>query len=56
MFRLFKKKNETEKLQEKYKKLLAEYHRLSSIDRKAADLIMAEAEAIGKQIDSLKKN
>lgn len=56
MFGLFKKKTEAEKLQEKYKKLLAEYHKLSSVDRMAADLLMAEAEAIGKQIDELKKN
>ncbi len=55
MFGLFKKKTEAEKLQEKYKKLMVEYHRLSSIDRKAADLLMAEAEELGKQIDALKK-
>lgn len=55
MFNPFKKKTELEKLQEKYKKLMAEYHRLSSIDRKSADLLMAEAEELGKQIEALKK-
>jgi hypothetical protein len=54
MFGLFKKKTEAEKLNEAYKKLMAEYHRLSSIDRKAADLKMAEADAVAKQIDALK--
>lgn len=53
MFGLFKKKTEKEKLQEQYKKLMGEYHRLSKIDRKAADLKMAEAEEVGKQLEKL---
>jgi len=54
MFGLFKKKTEMEKLQEKYKKLLAESHSLSQRDRKAGDMKMAEAEEVAKQIDELK--
>ena len=54
MFGLFKKKTELEKLQEKYKKLLAESHSLSQRDRKAGDMKMAEAEEVAKQIDELK--
>lgn len=54
MFGLFKKKSELEKLQEKYKKLLAESHSLSQRDRKAGDMKMAEAEEVAKQIDELK--
>lgn len=53
MFGLFKKKTEKEKLQEQYKKLMTEYHKLSTTDRKAADIKMAEAEEIGKQIEKL---
>lgn len=54
MFGLFKKKTEMQKLQEKYKKLLAESHSLSQRDRKAGDMKMAEAEEVAKQIDELK--
>jgi hypothetical protein len=56
MFGLFKKKSEMEKLQEKYKKLLAESHSLSQRDRKAGDMKMAEAEEVAKQIDALREN
>lgn len=54
MFNLFKKKSEVEKLQDKYKKLLAEAHSLSQRDRKAGDQKMAEAEEVGQQIEKLK--
>ncbi|MGV3599130.1 MAG: Lacal_2735 family protein [Bacteroidota bacterium] len=54
MFGLFKKKTEAEKINEQYKKLLAEYHRLSTVNRKEADLKMAEAEAIAKKLEALK--
>lgn len=53
MFGLFKKKSEKEKLNDQYQKLLKEYHRLSTIDRKAADEKMAEADAIAKKMDAL---
>jgi len=53
MFGLFKKKSEKEKLNDQYKKLLAEYHKLSSIDRKAADMKMAEAEEVAQKMDAI---
>ncbi|NJL13931.1 MAG: Lacal_2735 family protein [Microscillaceae bacterium] len=56
MFGLFKKKSPLEKLNEQYKKLLAEAHQLSHKDRKASDEKMAEAEAVAQQIDQLKAN
>lgn len=56
MFGLFKKKSEIEKLNEEYKKLLAEYHKLSSIDRRKADFKMAEAEEVAKKMDAIKNN
>ena len=54
MFGLFKKKSELEKLQEKYKKLMAEAHRLSQSDRRAGDEKTAEAEAVAQQIEALR--
>lgn len=54
MFGLFNKKSEKEKLNDQYKKLLAEYHKLSTIDRKKADDKMAEAEEIAKKMDAIK--
>ncbi|TNF41695.1 MAG: Lacal_2735 family protein [Cytophagales bacterium] len=53
MFGLFKKKTEKEKLQETYKKLLSEAHKLSHSNRTAADKMMAEAEEIAKKIEKL---
>lgn len=55
MFGLFKKKSEAEKLQDKYKKLMAEAHSLSQHDRRAGDKKMAEAEAVAQQIEALQK-
>ncbi len=54
MFKLFKKKSELEKLQARYKTLMKEWHSLSSINRSESDKKYAEAEAVLKQIDSLK--
>lgn len=53
MFGLFKKKSEKEKLQEQYKKIMAESHRLSKIDRKASDAKYAEAEKLIEKINEL---
>ena len=55
MFSLFKKSGEIEKLKKQHQKLLGEVHRLSTIDRKASDQKMAEAEAIMDRIVSLQK-
>jgi hypothetical protein len=54
MFGLFKKKSELDKLQDKYRKLMAEAHTLSQRDRRAGDEKMAEAEEVAKKIDAIK--
>ena len=53
MFGLFKKKDPREALEKQYKELLAESHRLSTVDRKASDLKRAEAEEVVKAIEQL---
>lgn len=50
---LFSRKTPTQKLQDRYKKLMGDYHKLSKTDRKAADGKYAEAEEVLKQIDAL---
>jgi len=54
MFGLFKKKSETEKLQDEYKKLMEQGFKLQSINRSDSDQKYLEADAILKKIDSLK--
>ena len=51
MFGLFKKKDPREAIMERYKAMLAESHRLSTVDRKASDLKRAEAEALLDDLD-----
>lgn len=53
MFNLFKRKTEAEKLEIKYKKLLEEAHKLSTVNRSKSDEKMAEADALLKQIEKL---
>lgn len=53
MFGLFKRKTAVEKLQDQYKKLMAEWHELSSTDRAASDAKYAEAQQILEEIDNL---
>lgn len=55
MFGLFKKKSETEKLQEQYKKLLKEAFDLSKSNRMASDAKQASADVILKKIEALEK-
>ncbi|HAA14162.1 MAG TPA: hypothetical protein DCE41_21695 [Cytophagales bacterium] len=50
---LFGKKSEKDKLQKKYEKLMAEAHKLSQSNRRAADEKMAEADAVAKQMEAL---
>lgn len=45
--------NKKQKLQKKYQKLLEKAHKVSHSDRKASDMLMAEAEEVAKQIDQL---
>jgi hypothetical protein len=54
MFNLFKRKSQKEKLELKFKKLMQEWHELSSKNRKASDQKFAEAQAIAKIIGNLK--
>ena len=54
MFGLFKRKSEIDILQDKYAKAMKEWHRLSATDRKASDIVYAEAEALAEQIDIIK--
>jgi hypothetical protein len=51
MFGLFKKKDPREEIMKRYKAMLAESHRLSTIDRMASDLKRAEAEALLDELD-----
>ena len=53
MFGLFKKKTEKEKLQDQYQKLMAEAHKLSTVDRKASDQKTAEADEVMKRLEAL---
>lgn len=56
MFGIFKKKSELEKLESKYKKLLEEWHKLSTINRSQSDLKFAEAQVVLDKIEAIKKN
>jgi len=51
--KLFKRKTEKEKLQEKYARLMAEAHKLSTSNRKRSDEKVAEAEEVMKKIETL---
>ncbi|GEQ86748.1 hypothetical protein ULMS_22560 [Patiriisocius marinistellae] len=55
MFGLFKKKTEIEKLQEQYSKLMNDYHKLSTTNRKESDKKYAEANIIAERIEKLNK-
>ena len=53
MFGLFKKKTETEKLQQQYDKLLREAYLLSTTNRKMSDQKTFEANEVMKQLEKL---
>lgn len=55
MFGLFKKKSETDKLQETYNSLMKDWHALSSTNRAQSDKKYAEAQEIMNKIESLQK-
>ena len=46
MFGIFKKKSAIEKLQDRYKKLMSEWHDLSTTNRSASDSKYAEAQKL----------
>lgn len=54
MFSFLKRKSQKEKLEEKYKVLMKEWHRLSSINRAASDEKYAEAQEIAKILNDMK--
>jgi len=56
MFGLFKRKSEIQKLELKYKKLLEEAHKLSTINRSSSDAKTFEANEVLKEIDQIKKS
>lgn len=51
---LFRKKSPIEKLTKKYKSLLEEAYKISTVNRKKSDEIMYEADLIAKEIEGLK--
>lgn len=53
MFGLFKKKSKKEVLEKKYRKLLEESHRLSTINRMESDKKMYEANEVLEEIEKL---
>lgn len=53
MFGIFKKKTKKELLQDKYRKLMEEAHRLSKSNRKRSDDKVFEAEEVMKEIEKL---
>ncbi|MGB5189730.1 Lacal_2735 family protein [Robiginitalea sp.] len=53
MFGLFKKKSQTEKLQDEYKKIMSEAHKLSQVNRSAGDAKYAEAQDILNKIEAI---
>lgn len=55
MIGIFKRKSRLDVLQEKYEKLMSDWHKLSSINRSESDKKYAEAEKILLQIDILKQ-
>lgn len=54
MFSFLKKKSKREKLEAKFKKLMQEWHELSSINRSKSDAKYAEAQLIAQQINEMK--
>lgn len=50
---LFKKTTEKEKLEKKYRKLLEEAHKLSTVNRAQSDAKAQEANEVLKQIEQL---
>jgi predicted transcriptional regulator YdeE len=55
MFHFFKKKSNVEKLQEKYEKLMKEWHQFSTTNRSKSDEKYAEAQKVLDEIEALKK-
>ena len=54
MFGIFKKKSPTASLEKKYRKLLEESYKLSTINRMESDKKRAEAEKVLTQIEQIR--
>lgn len=54
MLGLFKKKTESEKLQEKYESVMKKAYEMSKIDRTKSDALYADADNLLKSIEALK--
>lgn len=54
MFSFLKKKSRKEKLEERFKKLMKEWHDLSTVNRSASDKKYAEAQEIAKILNDMK--
>lgn len=54
MLRIFRRKSEKEKLEEKFKKLMREWHALSSVNRSSSDQKFFEAQKIAEQLNKMK--
>jgi len=48
--------NRKSKLEKKYQQLLAEAHRLSTIDRKKSDAKAAEAEQVRRELEAIESS
>ncbi|WP_413972215.1 Lacal_2735 family protein [Hyunsoonleella sp. 2307UL5-6] len=53
MFTIFIKKTKRARLEEKFKKLMKEWHRLSSTNKAASDQKFSEAQKIAKQLNMM---
>ena len=51
---LFKRTSKVDKLQKKYEKLMADWHRLSTTNRAESDRCYAEAQKLLDEIEQLK--
>ena len=56
MFGLFKRKSKVEKLELKYRSLLEEAYKLSTINRSMSDAKTFEANQVLKEIDQIKES
>jgi len=50
---LFSRKSPKEKLEERYRSLMEESYKLSTVDRKRSDAVRAEAEEVLRQLERM---
>lgn len=54
MLHFFKKRSKKEKLEEEFKKLMREWHELSTVNRAASDRKFFEAQQIAERLNRMK--